>query len=126
MRNLTKAQLDSAQEFATAAVAALRTEAGIHPGTVIGSTARMAGIYLFRTFRLQLPGVQPGEVVLSEQANAHGPILIETAARLLFRLGIQLDQSRAGERVRPKDQPTVGFLESQRLLEPAFLPVRTR
>ena len=126
MPSLTKAQLDSAQEFATASIAALKTETGIHPGTAIAATARMAGTYLFRTFHLQVPGVKPGDVVLSEQANAQGPILIATAARLLSRMGIQLDPTKAGVPVASRDQPTVSFLDSQRLLEPAYLPIRAR
>jgi hypothetical protein len=126
MPNLTKPQLDSAQEFATAAVATLKTETGIHPGTVIAATARMAGTYLFRGFGFTLPRVQPGEVVLSEEANTQGPVLIETTGRLLHRIGIELDPSRAGEAIAQRDQPTLTFLDTQRRLEPAFLPIRTR
>jgi hypothetical protein len=37
-----------------------------------------------------------------------------------------LDHSRAGEPLRPRDHPTLGFLESHQLFEPAFLPIRTR
>lgn len=126
MPGLTKPQLDSAQEFATASVAALKNDQGIHPGTVIAATARMAGTYLFRSFRLNLPGVQPGQAVLSEEANTHGPALIETTARLLGLIGIVLDASRAGNPVDPKEQPTLGFLETQRRLEPAYAPIRAR
>ena len=86
----------------------------------------MAGTYLFRAFRLNLPGVQPGQAVLSAEANAQGPILIETAARLLWRMGIKLDSSRAGEPIARQNQPTLTFLDSQRLLEPAYVPIRTR
>ena len=126
MPALTKQQLDSAQEFATAAIAALKSGQGIHPGTVVAATARMAGTYLFRSFRLDLPGVEPGQVVLSEKASAGGPTLIETAARLLARIGIVLDATRAGIPVGSEHQPTLGFLETQRVLEPAFAPVRAR
>jgi hypothetical protein len=123
---LTKQQLDAAQEFATASVATLRSADGIHPGTVVAATARMAGTYLFRSFQLHLPGAEPGQAVLSEKANTQGPDLIETAARLLARIGIPIDASRAGNAVPEKDQPTLAFLESQRLLEPAYAPIRAR
>ena len=126
MPALTKQQLDSAQEFATAAIAALKTAQGIHPGTAVAATARMAGTYLFRSFRLHLPGVEPGQAVLSGKASTYGPTLIETAARLLGRMGIALDATRAGIPVGLKDQPTLGFLETQRLLERAFAPIRAR
>jgi hypothetical protein len=86
----------------------------------------MAGTYLFRSFQLHLPGVQPGQAVLSEQANIQGPSLIETAARLLARIGIPIDASRASNAVPGNDQPTLTFLESQRLLEQAYAPIRAR
>ena len=126
MPALTKQQLDSAQELAAASIAALKSEAGIHPGTVIAATARMAGTYLFRSFHLQLSDIQPGQAVLSDEANAKFPILIETAARLLSRIGITLQSAPSGLPTPPKDQPTLGFLETQRILEPAFHPIRTR
>jgi len=126
MPALTKQQLDSAQELATASIAALRSKEGIHAGTVIAATARMAGTYLFRSFRLDLPGVQPGQVVLSEKANAQGPTLIETTGRLLWRMGIILERSLAGTPVDPKDQPTLSFLDTQRPLERAFSTIRAR
>jgi hypothetical protein len=126
MPALTKQQLGSAQELAAASIAALRSTKGIHPGTVVAATARMAGTYLFRSFRLNLPGVQPGQAVLSDKANVLGPTLIETAGRLLSRIGITLDASRAGKPVDPKDQPTISFLDTQRLLERAFSTIRSR
>ena len=126
MPALTKRQLDAAQELATAAIVALKSEAGIHPGSVVAATARMAGTYLFRSFKLSLPEIQPGQVVLSQSADAHGPILIETSARLLSRMGISLDPSKAGAQVDPEHQPAFTFLETQRLLEPAFSLIRMR
>ena len=126
MPALTKQQLDSAQEFATASIAALRSKEGIHAGTVIAATARMAGTYLFRSFGFDLDGIQPGQVVLSEKANAQGPTLIETTGRLLLRMGISLDPSQAGIPVDPNDQPTLSFLDTQRSLEPAFSSIRAR
>ena len=126
MPALTKQQLDSAQDFATAAISVLKTAQGIHPGTVIATTARMAGTYMFRSFQLHLPGIDPGQAVLSEEANTHGPALIETTLRLLSRMGIVPDATRAGTPVPPKDQPVRGFLETQKLLEPVFDPIRAR
>src|SRR3989442_6905790 len=126
MPALTKQQLDSAQELATTSIAALRSTEGIHPGTVVAATARMAGTYLFRSFRLSLPGVQPGQAVLSDKANALGPTLIETTGRLLWRMGIALESSQAGTPIDPKDAPILSFLETQRLLEREFSPIRTR
>jgi len=52
MTALSKQQLDAAQEFATATIEALKLLNGVHPGTVVAATARMAGSYLFRSFGL--------------------------------------------------------------------------
>ena len=126
MPALTQQQLDASQELATAAIASLKTDRGIHPGTVVAATARMAGTYLFRSFRLHLPGVRPGQAVLSEKANEALPTLFETTGRLLAQMGIPPDASRAEEPVGPKYQPTLDFLETQKVLEQAFAPIRTR
>lgn len=126
MPALTKQQLDSAQEFATASISALRTTQGIHPGTVVAATARMAGTYLFRSFRLNLLGVRPGQVVLSDKANTLGPTLIETSERLLRRIGITLDATQAGIPINAKDIPMLGFLDTQKLLEQTYSSIRAR
>ena len=52
---LTKQQMDAAGEFANATIAALKVGEGAHPPTVVAASARMAGIYLFRSFGLKLP-----------------------------------------------------------------------
>jgi hypothetical protein len=126
MPALSKQQLDSAQEFATAAIATMRTPEGLHPGTVIAATARMAGTFLFRSFRLPLPPLPPGQPVLSENANTTLPSLVDATARLLARIGISLEGFRGDAPVAPKDQPTLGFLETQRVLDPAFRPIQVR
>jgi hypothetical protein len=41
-------------------------------------------------------------------------------------MGIILEPSQAGTPVNPKDQPTLSFLDTQRLLERAFSPIRAR
>ena len=66
MATLTKEQTDAAGEFANATIAALKI--GEAP-TIIAASARMAGTYLFRSFDLELPGLKPGQIVLSEAAN---------------------------------------------------------
>lgn len=126
MPALTKQQLDAAQEFAIASITALKSAKGFHPGTVVAATARMAGTYLLRSIKLDLMGINPGQAVLSAEASAQAPILIETAARLLARIGINLDEERAGSAPPPADQPVLSFLESQRILEPGYAPISAR
>ena len=80
MQSITQPQIDAAQEFANTVVAELRTDKGVHAETAVASVARMAGTFLFRSFGFQLPDVEPGGVVLSEQANEAGPRLIQILA----------------------------------------------
>src|SRR6202022_4117201 len=118
MITLSKPQMDAAQAFANAAVAALQDGGKMHAGTVVAGSARMAGTYLFRSFGLELRGVKPGQAVLSEPANVQGPVLIRIAAGILDRLGIKLDSAAAGAPAESPHQQE--FLQTQKTLERAF------
>jgi hypothetical protein len=88
--SLSKQQIDAAGEFANATVAALKVGQGVHPPTLVAASARMAGIYLFRSFGLKISGVTPGKVVLSVEANEHAPKLIQITAEILLRIGVKI------------------------------------
>jgi hypothetical protein len=126
MPDLRKQQLDAAQEFATATIAALKLPNGVHPATVVAATARMAGTYLFRSFALALPGVKPGQAVLSEAANEQAPVLMQIAAGILDRVGIRLGDAESGKTTDPGHRPMLEFLDTQRLLEPLYAPIKAR
>ena len=117
---------DAAREYANAAIGAFKVPGGVHPPTVIAGCARMAGTSLFRSFGLQLPGVEPGQAVLSKEADEHSPMLLRVAARILANLGVALPSSPQGPLVDDKAQPILGFLETQRRLEPLFSPIQAR
>jgi hypothetical protein len=82
MPALTKQQLDAAQEFATASIAALKSANGIHPGTVVAGTARMAGTYLFRSGSATPPKDQPALSFVETQR-----LLEESYAPISARFG---------------------------------------
>jgi hypothetical protein len=126
MITLSKPQMDAAQAFANAAVAALQDDGKMHAGTVVAGSARMAGTYLFRSFGLKLRGVKPGHAVLSEPADVQGPVLIQIAAGILGRLGIKLDSAAAGAPADSPHQARQEFLQTQKTLEPAFAPIKDR
>jgi hypothetical protein len=126
MSTFSDAHAGIAKEFAQASVATLTTDGSLHPGTVIAATARMAGTYLFRSFRLDLPGVEPGQAVLSLQANERAPVLIRIAAAIVDTFSIHLDSTKAGEPIDQKHEPRLSFLETQRLLEPVYRPIKDR
>jgi hypothetical protein len=124
---LSKQQMDSAQEFANATMAALKLPKGVHPPTVIAGSARMAGTYLFRSFGLKLSGVLPGQVVLSEEANEKAPLLAQIAGSILARVGVRIANSPPeGLQQDPKAKPMLEFLASQRALEAAYAPIQRK
>ena len=123
---ISKQQIEAAEEFAETATQLLGTENGFHPPTLVAATARMAGTFLFRSFGFQLEGASPGQPVLSEAANEHGPRLVQTAWAVLAHLGISLDEDGASESSDPDDQPARDFLATQKELEPAFLDIKDR
>ena len=126
MAGLRQEQIDAAQAFANATIGALQTDKGVHAETAIAATARMAGTFLFRSFGFPLKDVQPGQAVLSEQANEQGPQLIQVLGAVLEHIGVQLDHEKLGATAPDQNQPQLAFLETQRTLEPGYLDIRSR
>lgn len=126
MASLSQTQLQAASEFGTIAMQAF-DQGGTFPAeTVIGSTARMAGSFLFRSLGLPLTGVQPGSVVLSEQANQQGPRLIQILGAVLQSLGVKLESSRLSASEGTARGQKESFLETQKVLEAKFVAIRDK
>jgi len=122
----SQAQLNAASDFGTAAIQAFEENGTFPAETVIGAVARMAGSFLFRSFELPLTGIQPGAVVLSEQANQQGPRLVQIIAGVLQGVGVKLDPSKVSAsqgKVSGQKEP---FLETQKVLGTRFAAIRDR
>ncbi len=126
MVTLSKQHRDAAQEFANATISAWKLPQGIHPPTVVAACARMAGTYLFRSFDLKLPGVLPGQPVLSAAANERAPVLVQIAASTLARIGIKIASSPPKGPADPKSKPRLEFLTTQRTLESTYAPIQAK
>lgn len=126
MTTFSEAHANVAKELANTTATTFTSEGSVHPGTLVAVTARMAGTYLFRSLRLDLPGVQPGQAVLSEPANEQMQVLIRIAAAIVATLGIILDNTRAAEPIDEKHQPRIPFLETQQKLEPLYREITNR
>lgn len=126
MESLNQAQLQAASEFGTAAMKAFDQDGSFPAEIVIGSAARMAGSFLFRSFGLPLSGIQPGSVVLSEQANQQGPRLIQILSAVLENIGVKLDPSRLAASQRTTRGQKASFLETQDVLEARFAAIRQK
>ena len=124
MTAITQPQIDAAQAFSNAAIAALQTERGVHAETAVAAVARMAGTFLFRSFGFDPPNVAPGQAVLSEEADTAGPGLIRVLAGALAEIGIALDEQRLGASQLAANRPSLDFLATQARLEPRFAAIR--
>ena len=124
--SLSQAQLQAASEFGTVAMHVFDQGGSFVAQTVIGSVARMAGSFLFRSFGLPLAGVQPGAVVLSEQANQQGPRLIQVLGAVLQSTGVKLDKSKLSAPPDTAGSLKVSFLETQSALEMQFGAIRDK
>jgi hypothetical protein len=121
---LTPQQIEAAQEFARTTLETLKTEGGVHAETSIAGTARMAGTFLFRSFNFHLKDAKAGQAVLSDQANEQGPRLIGILGAVLENIGIKLDTEKLGD--SSSNEPLLGFLETQRRLEPKYTTIQRR
>lgn len=126
MASLTEQQIHAAQVFTKVTLSEINTERGVHAETAIAATARMAGTFLFRSFGFQLEGVVPGQPVLSDKANEHGPALVEILGGVLTQLGVALDSAQLANEVPDANQPLLKFLETQPRLEPRYARVKDR
>jgi hypothetical protein len=124
MGDISQTQIDVAERFANSAIELLGDQRGVHAETAIAATARMAGTFLFRSFGFQIEGAKPGQAVLSELANEHGPRLVNILGGVLEEMGITPDQSRLDQPEDPENEPKLAFLETQKLLEPKFNSIR--
>lgn len=60
----------------------------------ISSTARLAGSFLFRSFKFKVNNSKPGTVILSEEANTKGPQLVNITHAVLHNMGVQIDDCK--------------------------------
>lgn len=122
---LSQQQIDAAHAFAHTTMSALQTDRGVHAETAIAATARMAGTFLFRSFGFALPDLRPGQYVLSEQANEHGPRLVALLSNVLPDLGVIVDEAKRGA-PGSTVQPHLNVVETQKLLGTEFVAIRER
>jgi hypothetical protein len=119
---LGKKLSDSGTEFANLTIASFKQSEGVHIPTLVAASARMSGTYLFRSFDLDLPEVQPGQAVLSKEADERFPMLLVIMANILSNLGITITKSTVPLNVL-QTASRQNFLQTQRVMEPLFAPI---
>lgn len=120
--NITPAQHNAAGELVDLIASSVGKNRAVHPETAIASAARLSGSLLFRSFNLHLKALAPGAVVLSQEANEKGPILINTVASFLSTSGVSLDQQKlGGQETLRGESPRLDVVDSlSQLQERAF------
>lgn len=121
---ISEAQDNAAGEFVELIAARVGRERAIHPQTAIACAARLAGSLLLRSFNLNIAGVEPGSVILSNEANEKGPDLINVAGSMLDSMGVSLDREKLGQAPSEGgEQPRLTVEQSLALLQDEALAI---
>ena len=122
----TQPQLNAANKYIKLVLDTFAKRADATPESAISATAIMAGTFLFRSFNFSLKqDVAPGTVVLSEQANICGELLITTLCSGLNVLKVEIDQNKVDLYAKKyKQQMTVN--QAQECLEKSMRAVSAK
>ena|SRR5690606_2003694 len=92
---ISKNQNAAVNDIVTMVAGSVKNESGdIDTVEAISGTARLAGSFLFRSFGFTLDDAKPGSVVLSEEANAKGPQLVNITYSVLQHFGVLIDNNK--------------------------------
>ena len=115
-----QALLAAADFFNQSARKLLTIDGRLHAETLIASVARMAGSMMYRSFNFD-KGIEPGTAVLSDQANIHGPKLMNLMFATLQQLGDKVGQDNLNSEYASAKFSQLTFRESHDHLAPFFL-----
>lgn len=115
-----KALLEAADFFNQSARKLLTIDGRLHAETLIASVARMAGSMMYRSFNFDKT-IEPGTAVLSDQANIHGPKLMNLMFATLQQLGDKIGQDNLNSEYASAKYSQLTFRESHDRLAPFFL-----
>jgi hypothetical protein len=92
-----------------------------HAQTQILGAARLAGLLMFRSFRVDIAALAPGMRLASEEAELHGARLREVLIATLQQLGHALHLDDVDHRCRTEPQSRLAFIEvHERLTAPVL------
>lgn len=115
-----KALIAAAGFFNESARKLLTVEGRLHAETLIASVARMAGSLMYRSFGFDR-AIEPGTAVLSDQANIHGPKLMNVMFATLQQLGDTVGEENLNREYASAEFSQLTFKESHDRLAPYFL-----
>jgi hypothetical protein len=115
-----KALIAAAGFFNESARKLLTIEGRLHAETLIASVARMAGSLMYRSFGFD-SAIEPRTTVLSDQANTHGPKLMDVMFATLQQLGDKIGEENLNREYASAKFSQLTFKESHDRLAPFFL-----
>ncbi|MBT0568714.1 hypothetical protein KIK84_00110 [Curvibacter sp. CHRR-16] len=115
-----KKLIAAAEFFNESARKLLATERGLHAETLISSVARMAGSLMYRSFGFD-EKIAPGTSVLSDQANTHGPKLMNLMFVTLQQLGQQVGEGNINRDYYSRKFSQLTFQQAHEQLAAFFL-----
>ena len=116
--NISKEQNAATGELVELIAAKIGEDRAIHPETAISASARLAGSFLLRSFNFDLSSSKPGDVLLSNEANEKGPLLMNIVLNYLSNSNIEINrESIGGEQSQRGEEPELNFLDSLTLLQ---------
>ena len=122
--NITPQQHKATGELVDLVAAKVGNGGAVHPETAIAAAARLAGSLLLRSFSFRFEGLEPGSVLLSEEANEKGPLLVNTLAAFLSTAKLSLDQTKLGGQQDQRGQePRLDFLNTLSQLQADALKI---
>ncbi|MDE2402810.1 MAG: hypothetical protein KGL90_14215 [Burkholderiales bacterium] len=110
----------AAEFFNTTAKKVLAVDGRLHAETLISGVSRMAGSLMYRSFGFD-KAIEPGTSVLSDEANIHGPKLMNVMLTTLQQLGRQIGENDLNRDYLSAKFSTLDFRESHDRLAPFFL-----
>lgn len=118
MLNITPEQNNATGEFIDLVAAKVGNNRAIHPETAIAASARLAGSFLLRSFNFKLDDLVPGTVLLSDEANEKGLMLVNTLTAFLSASNLSMDEAKlGGQQDQQGQEPHLDILNSLTLLQ---------
>ena len=115
-----KTLISAASFFNDSSRKLLTIEGRLHAETLIASVSRMAGSLMYRSFGFD-KAIEPGTSVLSDQANIHGPKLMNVMFATLQQLGYKVGEENLNREYASPKFSQLTFEESHDRLAPFFL-----
>jgi len=98
----------------------LAQDGRVHPETAISSASRMAGTFMFRSFGLNTEAMEPGQVLLTPNANEKSAHLTSLIDATLSGIGDKIDIEKAKAALDVRSISTLTLLETQERFESLF------